>query len=83
MKKLLIITLTNGREITRDVTLLNFKMSDGQSIPIGSPANNEGYAIFCQTIAMYGYTDPDQVNDTQYTHIAPSQIKTVTVKFEK
>lgn len=77
MKKSLIITLISGREIIRDLTLMNV------GAPIGAPANNEVYAKLCAAISSNGYTDPDLVTESSYTHIAPSQIVTVTVKFEK
>ncbi len=77
MKKVLTITLNSGRIITRDLTLMNI------GAPIGAMANDESYARLCQTICVNGYTDIDLVSEMQYTHIAPSQIATVTVKFEK
>jgi len=77
MKKVLTITLITGREITRDLTLMNI------GAPIGATANDQSYAMLCQSISMNGYTDPELVSEMQYTHIAPSQIATVTVKFEK
>jgi len=77
MKKVLTITLISGRIITRDLTLMNI------GAPIGAPANDASYAILCRDIGMTGYTDPDLVTEMKYTHIAPSQIATVTVKFEK
>lgn len=74
MKKLLIITLIDGRTMERDIT--------GQKgFPLGAPANSEAYAMLCQTVAANGYTDIDCVNEKHYRHIAPSQIKTVEVKF--
>ena len=77
MKKVLIITLISGREITRDLTLMNV------GAPIGATANAPEYAQLCSAISSNGYTDTELVNEMQYTHIAPSQIATVTVKFEK
>lgn len=75
-KKVLIIQLINDREITRDITNTNV------GAPIGADANDFHYATLCQQISQNGYTDPDLVNENLYTHIAPSQIKTVSVKFE-
>lgn len=77
MKKTLIITLIDGREIRRDISAMNV------NAPIGAPANDQSYALLCQMFCTNGYTDIDQVSDTLYTHIAPSQIKTVAVKFEE
>lgn len=76
MKKLLIITLVDGRVIERDITT-------AQGFPIGAKANDEAYARFCQAISQGGYTDLDKpISDTEYHHIAPSQIKSVSIKFE-
>ena len=75
-KKILIITLNDGREIKRDLTLLHVP-----GVPFGAPANDPGYATVCQQISICGYTDPENVSDTLYTHIAPSQIKTVSLQF--
>lgn len=76
MKKTLIITLVNGRVITRDISLMNIA-------PLGSPANDEAYAKLCQAISANGYTDPDRVTEESYTHIAPSQIQDVTITIQK
>jgi hypothetical protein len=75
MKKLLIITLIDGRTIERD-------LSQEKSLPIGAPANSEYYAMLCQTISANGYTDVDFVSDKHYRHIAPSQIKSVEISFK-
>jgi hypothetical protein len=76
-KKTLIITLIDGRVIHRDITL------DNLQVPIGAPANHPSYAMLCQSIGVSGYTDIDSVTESSYTHIAPSQIKCVTVTIEK
>ena len=76
MKKTLIISLTDGREVRRDITTLLIA-------PIGSPANDEAYAKFCQSVCVHGYTDIEKGSDEQYTHISPFNIAYVTVKFEK
>lgn len=76
MKKLLIITLIDGRTIERDLTQV-------KGLPLGAPANSEHYAVMCQTISASGYTDVDTVTPEHYRHIAPSQIKYVEIKFVK
>jgi hypothetical protein len=82
MKKFLIITLLDGRELKRDLT--NEVPKDQHNRPrIGVPANDVHYAILCQTICCHGYSDIDVVTETNYTHIAPSQIKSVSVRFER
>lgn len=82
MKKTLIITLIDDRVIERDFTTVSFKNPDGTLI-MNAPANDQGYAQFCQMMAMSGCTDPDQTNEQIYTHIAASQIKTVAFKIDK
>jgi hypothetical protein len=75
MKKLLVLTLIDGRVIERDITT-------AQGFPIGAKANDEAYARFCQAISQGGYTDLDKtISETEYHHIAPSQIKSVSVIF--
>ena len=76
MKKLLIIELHAGRVIERD-------LSKEKGLPIGEPANSPTYAQLCMAIATGGCSDVDHNNENQYTHIAPSSIKSVTIKFEK
>lgn len=76
MKKTLIISLSDGREIRRDITTMIIA-------PLGSDANHEDYAKFCQAVCIHGYTDIEKVNDKQYTHVSPFNIAYVTVKFEK
>jgi hypothetical protein len=76
MKKILIIILVSGRKIERDIT-------SEKGFPLGAPANDVHYATMCATIAANGYTDPDKTSDSQYSHIAPSQIASVDVKFVK
>ena len=76
MKKTLIILLVDGREITRDIT------KESIHAPIGAKANDEVYAKLCHSVCLGGYTDTEKVTDRNYTHIAPSQIKSVSVKFE-
>lgn len=75
MKKYLIVTLHDGREIKRDI-------STETMAPIGSPANHEAYARLCQFTAMNGISDNERCNETMFTIIAPAAIKTVQVKFE-
>lgn len=74
MKKFLVITLIDGWQIKRDITL-------ERGFPLGAKANDQTYAMLCQTIAMNGYTDVDKTNEEQYVHIAPSQISRVAVEF--
>lgn len=76
MKKLITITLIDDRKILRDITL-------DKGFPFGAPANDPQYAQLCQIICVSGYTDVDNTNDKQYVHIAPSQIKSVKLSFEK
>jgi hypothetical protein len=76
MKKKLVIVCIDGRIIERDITSV-------KDAPIGATANDQFYAKLCQAISASGYTDPDTVTETNYTHLAPSQIKTVSVTFEK
>jgi hypothetical protein len=76
MKKTLIIVLKSGRIIERDLTLVKL-----DNVPIGSPANHEGYAQLCMFIATNGTTDVDVTSENQLTYIAPASIETVTVKF--
>lgn len=68
--------IIEGNKVERDVTNI-------QGIPLGAPANSEYYAQLCQMYAVSGCTHPDQVNADKYTHIAPSQIITVTFEFRK
>ncbi len=75
MKKLLIVTLVEGRVIKRD-------LSQEKGLPIGEPANSQLYAQICASIAAGGYTNPDVTDEKQYVHIAPSQIRTVKIVFE-
>lgn len=75
-KKILTITLIDGRVIERDLSNLPVP-----GVPIGAPANDPAYATMCQQISICGYTDIEKVNDKCYTHIAPSQIKTVSLQF--
>ena len=75
-KKTLIITLVTGRVITRDITLENV------NAPIGADANHPSYAMLCQAVSVNGYTDVNDVSESRYTHIAPSQIQSVTVTIE-
>lgn len=82
MKKILVITLNSGRVITRDLTF-NIPSFDQGGPEFGAPANHEYYAMLCQSISVNGYTDPDAVTDSLYTHIAPGMIATVQMKFEK
>jgi hypothetical protein len=77
MKKTLIITLITGRVIERDLTLAN------TGAPVGAPANDSTYAQICLSVCVNGYTDPDLTTEAQYTHIAPSQIQSVTIKLDK
>ena len=72
-KKILSIKLINGRLIQRDITL---QLITSQ---FGAPANDIAYAHACQEICMKGHTDPDTVDETNYTHIAPSQIESVSL----
>lgn len=72
-KKILSVKLVSGREIKRDITLEPVTSS------FGAPANDIAYAKICQGICVNGYTDPEQVSATNYTHIAPSQIETVSL----
>lgn len=71
-KKILTIKLISGRIIERDLSLEHI------SKQFGAPANDIAYAAMCQAICMHGYTDPEKADDKRYTHIAPSQIETVT-----
>lgn len=72
-KKFLIVNINDGRQIMRDITLEKIA-------PIGAPANDPEYAIFCASIAQAGYNH-ETSDENHYIHIAPSQIKTVEVKF--
>lgn len=72
--KQLRIVLINGHEIIRDISNENIA-------PIGSPANHESYARMCSIISVNGYTDTAKTDSETYTHIAPSQIKSVAVEF--
>jgi hypothetical protein len=74
-KKILSIKLVSGRIIERDVTLEKITRQ------FGAPANDIDYAKICQGICINGYTDPDKVNESNYTHIAPSQIESVSLTF--
>lgn len=78
MKKTLTITLQDGRQILRDITLEKFS-----NVPFGAPANHEGYLELCRYIATAGTTDVDYTNEKQLTVIAPAFIKTVSVAFEE
>jgi hypothetical protein len=82
MKKFLIITLIDGREIKRDITTDEVRDQNNR-IRIGVPANDIHYALLCQAVATGGFSDIDNVSDTSYVHVAPTQIKNVAVKFEK
>jgi hypothetical protein len=75
MKKFLIIKTVDGGEIKRDITL-------DKIAPIGAPANAPEYGLLCAQIAQTG-CNHEWSNETHFILIAPSQIKTVEVKFEK
>jgi hypothetical protein len=79
MKKILVITLHNGRVIERDIT--NEKDAQGKPLPIGVPANDTAYAMLCLTVCLHGCSDPELTSEKQYVHIAPSFIQTVAVEF--
>lgn len=76
MKKLMIISVVDGREFTRDITNV-------AGAPLGAPANDEFYAKLAQGVCVSGYTDVDKVTDERYVHLSPSQIKSVTIQFSK
>jgi hypothetical protein len=76
-QKILVIKLISGRIIERDLT--NEKVTRA----FGAPANDIDYAKICQGVCVNGYTDPDCVSETNYTHIAPSQIETVSMSFRE
>jgi hypothetical protein len=73
MKKLVVITLHDGTVVTRDITTLNIA-------PFGAPANAPEYAQYCAAMCQIGFTDYENTSEKQYTHIAPSNIKSVAVK---
>ena len=79
LNKLLIITLLDGTEITRDITLEKIIDIDGKPIPIGSPANHMGYALLCRHMAS-GFMDKC-TNEKHAKWIAAGDIKSVEVKF--
>lgn len=78
MKKLLKVEMIDGTMIERDLT----DEKEIRRLPVGTAADDMAYAQLCQGIACCGYTsqDPD-VGPKKYKHIAPSQIKSVTVEF--
>lgn len=84
IKKFLIIKLVDGREIKRDMTHeINQRLLE-LGAPLGLPANDEFFAEMCRSISMCGYTDIwNEPTELQYTHIAPSQMVTVQIQFEK
>ena len=77
-KKVMVIELNpgivEGDKIERDI-------SDIQGAPIGAHANDQFYAELCQRISAYGYTDTKSVSENNYTHIAPAQMRKVSVRF--
>lgn len=78
MKKVVKIELIDGTIIERDIS----NEREIKMMPLNTPANDARYAMMCQGIACGGYTaqDPD-LGPKKYKHIAPSQIKTVSVEF--
>jgi hypothetical protein len=78
MKKVIKIELIDGRIITEDIT----DHKEVKRLPINTPANDSAYAVMCQGIACGGWTAQDSdLGPKKYKHIAPSQIKTVSVEF--
>lgn len=78
MKKTLIINLVDGSKIERDITYEKITET------LGAPANDPNYARLCAMLATGGCSDTrvDGIpNEKEYGHIAPSQIKSVVVKF--
>jgi hypothetical protein len=73
-KKFLIINMVDGGQIKRDITL-------DKIAPIGAPANDPAYGLLCAQIAQTG-CNHEWSNETHFILVAPSQIKTVEVKFE-
>jgi hypothetical protein len=83
-KKIIIIELVDGRKILRDISKEDFKDHTGRPLLLlNAPANHPVYAGICQAICAGGYTDIEANNENRYTHIAPSQIKSVSFQFEK
>jgi len=74
MKKILTITLIDNRKIESDITDKLAK----SNVPFGAPANDPFYVQMCSTIAASGYPELETESRENYTHIAPSQIKSVS-----
>lgn len=74
-KKYLSITLHDGREIRRDITLEKIA-------PIGAPANAPEYLQYLLFVLSAGITDVDLTNENMLTLITPSSMKKVQIVFE-
>jgi hypothetical protein len=79
MKRLLIITMHDGTKITR---ALDPPKDERGNLILNLPADSDHYAHLCMAVAAGGCSDVDNNNAKEYTHIAPANIKKVTVKFE-
>jgi len=78
-KKYLIIELIDGTRITEDWT-------SRPGAPFNAGANDEFYVQVAAAISANGYSDirseARACDATYYSHIAPSQIKTVSFEFK-
>lgn len=75
---MLLIELVDGSVIKRDIS----DEPEIKKLPIGTPANSPTFAGICQAIACGGFSSQDtDIGPKKYKHIAPSQIKTVSVEF--
>lgn len=84
MKKIITITLVDDRKIEVDITAEKIYDQAGREVLLlNAPVDHPAYLIRVSTIAMGGYTDRDRSNDKRYSHIAPSQIKSVSLEFRE
>lgn len=78
MKKTLIVTMTDGKTVERDLTAA--RDLNNRIIPLGTPANDPAYLDQCALLAVSGIVV--EANKEYAKYAGPGMIKHIEIVFE-
>lgn len=87
IKRTLVITLTDGKEITQDLSdfvkamQTNPQLPPHERMPLNPPATHDAFKGLCASVFMSGVELLNTSSKDYLQVVAPSQIKTVEVIF--